>query len=143
MNGLKQIFTPAPPRYYTPERLKEEIVVHIPPTGSRPDRVPTELQNHVPKIIWDERLVAIQTRAAMYNKPLLERIYLAFAVLAVFILPVGLYQIISRSMTLNIEQEQTAKYFFEAKAITFAIFLGTILVFFAPLFFWRWFASAG
>jgi hypothetical protein len=95
----------------------------------------------------------------MYNKPLLERIYvrpfsflprshltysilqLAFAVLAVFILPVGLYQNISRSMTLNIEQEQTAKYFFEAKAITFAIFLGTILVFFAPLFFWRWFVS--
>jgi cell division protein FtsW (lipid II flippase) len=55
----------------------------------------------------------------------------------VFILPIGLYQIIAHSMTLNIKEEESAKYFFEAKAIAFAIFVGTVLVFFVPLWLWK------
>jgi hypothetical protein len=38
----------------------------------------------------------------------------------------------------DLRAEESAKYFFEAKAIAFAIFLGTILVFFGPLWAWGW-----
>jgi hypothetical protein len=60
---------------------------------------------------------------------------------AVLILPMGLYQIISHSMTLNLNEDESAKQFFQAKAITFGIFLGTILVFFGPIFLWKWLVS--
>jgi hypothetical protein len=38
----------------------------------------------------------------------------------------------------KLRSEDSAKAFFEAKAIAFAIFLGTILVFFGPLWAWGW-----
>lgn len=109
--------------------------MYFAPSQPVPATVPYELQGHISQDDWTVRAAAIKDLAFQYYKPLFERVWTVVAFISIIVLPLVLYQIILNSVFEN--GRQTEERFFEARAIGSAVFLGTILFFWLPMYLWK------
>jgi hypothetical protein len=80
MNFFKSLSRPRL-QYYTPERTKDTVVVHLAPARSPLEKVPIELVAFVPRVMWAERLETILQFSAKYHHSRLEGSYLVITIL--------------------------------------------------------------
>jgi len=123
--------------YSAPQRNASDIVLYLDKRHPVPP-VPFELQGQVTPAVWESRLTTLANTSQRYSKVWLERIWVLTGFLASLILPSVLYSVIYNSM--NVVSEDGDVDFArlaESRMITFAIFLGVILFFFAPLAIWK------
>ncbi|PAV18431.1 zf-cchc type zinc finger [Pyrrhoderma noxium] len=116
-------------------REQDKVVIYLSPQQPIPDIVPYELHEHILSDDWYMRNSAIRDMSFNYYKPLFERFYLVVATMSCIILPLILYQIIFNAMFT--QGPHTEGHFFEARAVSFAVFIGTILVFWMPILIWK------
>ncbi|KAL5523494.1 hypothetical protein ACEPAG_7667 [Sanghuangporus baumii] len=117
-------------------RTQDKVVVYVSPRQPVPDMVPYELHEHVFPDDWHSRVLAIRDLAFRYYHPMIERLWLIIASLAVIIIPIALYQVIFNALYEN-QLPHTAEHFYRARAVSFAVFIGTFVVFWAPMLIWK------
>ncbi|THH04204.1 hypothetical protein EW145_g5697 [Phellinidium pouzarii] len=117
-------------------REHEKVVVYLSPKQPVPDMVPYELNDHIFPDDWHIRIMAIRDTTFNYYKPLFERIFFIVATISVVVLPFALYQIILNAMDNN-RRPRSLEQFFQARAISFAISIGTFLLFAIPMLVWK------
>jgi len=128
----------------------------------RPENIPVpyELRDHFSPDKWDSRIIQIKMLCAKYSKPIFERIWFVLAFLACAIIPVALYHVIFLAITPKSLRDafdrdrgmsdrppsnrfdgragdQIEKYMFDTRLITFAIFIGLLIVLWTPYFIWK------
>ena len=106
--------------------------------------VPFELRDHILPDDWHARMTAIRDLAFRFYMPIFERIWLFVATFATLVLPFALYSVIYNSMTsgLNLRTDpDAANKIFKARIISFALFVGTLLVFWGPMVIWKMIVS--
>lgn len=101
--------------------------------------LPYELTGLIPHDVWDQRTQTIKMMCARFSKPLFERIWFITAMLSTLVLPFPLYRLVFNAVFDPSRADET---FFEARAAGFGIFMGIIIVMWAPLAFWKWFGIA-
>ncbi|KAJ6586979.1 hypothetical protein DFH09DRAFT_1142165 [Mycena vulgaris] len=111
------------------------IVLYLSPTQPAPP-VPLELRGQITPDVWADRLAAITRTASRYHKPMFERVWAVIAILAVIIVPAALFQVILSA--LHYKSEPTIRHAYEARGISFAIFVVMILLFLLPLAVWKY-----
>jgi len=123
--------------YSAPQRNASDIVLYLSSNQPIPP-VPFELQGQITPAVWSTRLTTLANTSQRYSKVWLERIWLIVGFLSSLVLPAVLYSVIYNSMNVvsldgNVDFARLA----ESRMITFALFLGVILFFFAPLAIWK------
>ncbi|CAE6466936.1 unnamed protein product [Rhizoctonia solani] len=101
--------------------------------------LPYELSGLVAHDVWDHRTQTIKELCARFSKPMYERIWFFIAMIATLALPLPLYRLVFNAV---FDEKRVNQTFYPARAAGFAIFMGVILVFWAPLAFWKWFGIA-
>ncbi|KAH8118917.1 hypothetical protein DFH11DRAFT_1685957 [Phellopilus nigrolimitatus] len=117
------------------DHKENRVVVYVSPQQPVPDMVPYELHDHIFPDEWHMRITAIRDMSFRYYKPLFERIWFMVATLVVIVFPLLLYRIVFDAIYEN--GPQTPETFFEARAVSIAIFIATILLFWAPMLIWK------
>ncbi|KAJ7497341.1 hypothetical protein FB451DRAFT_227023 [Mycena latifolia] len=110
------------------------IVLYLSPTQPAPP-VPTELRGEITPDVWSDRLAVITHAASRYQKPIFERIWTVLAILAVIIVPVAIFPVVLSALHFN---DSTTSHVFEARGISFAIFVAILLVFLLPIVIWKY-----
>ncbi|KAI5118235.1 hypothetical protein M0805_008871 [Coniferiporia weirii] len=111
------------------------VVVYLSPRQPVPNMVPHELHEHIFPDDWHMRTTAIRDMAFRYYKPLFERIWFMVATIAIIVLPLALYQVIFNVM--YNDGPYTTEQFLQARAVSFGVFVGSIILFAAPMFIWK------
>jgi len=100
--------------------------------------LPYELSGLVAHDVWDHRTQTIKMLCARFSKPMYERIWFIVAMIATLALPLPLYRLVFDAV---FDENRVNQTFYSARAAGFAIFMGVILVLWAPLAFWKWFGT--
>ncbi|EJD02632.1 uncharacterized protein FOMMEDRAFT_133902 [Fomitiporia mediterranea MF3/22] len=116
-------------------REEDKVIVYLSPKQPVPDIVPYELHEHIYPDDWTMRMTTLRDTAFRYYHPMFERVWIIVASLAVIILPLALYQVIFDAMFTN--EQHTAEHYFEARFVSFAVFVGTFIFFWAPVLIWK------
>jgi len=111
------------------------IVLYLSPTQPAPP-VPIELRGEITPDVWADRLAAITRTASRYSKPMFERVWTIVGLLAIIIVPVAIFQVILSA--LHFRNEPTTSHAFEARGISFAIFVTMVLLFLLPIAVWKY-----
>jgi len=98
--------------------------------------VPVELREEISPDVWASRLASITQTASRYNKPLFERTWMLVGLLAIFIVPIAIFQVILKAI--HVDDDTTASHVFEARGISLAIFVALVLFFFVPMAVWKY-----
>ncbi|KIK67355.1 hypothetical protein GYMLUDRAFT_37455 [Collybiopsis luxurians FD-317 M1] len=123
--------------YFSPRRTSNDIVLYLSAQQPNPP-VPFELQGQITPAVWSSRLSAVSTCAARYSKPWFERIWVVTGILASLILPAVLYNVIYDHMNVrNSDGTIDFSRLAESRMITFALFIGVVLLFFTPIIIWK------
>lgn len=117
-------------------RNANKIVLYLSSTHSAPVSVPIELREEITPDVWADRLAAITHTASRYYKPIFERAWAVVAVLAMIIVPSALFQVIVSA--LHFQGDLTVNHAYEARWITFAIFVGLMIFFLLPIAIWKY-----
>jgi len=119
-----------------------EVVVELSPSQS-PPLLPYELQGAVPNGVWESRLRAINRRAARNSKPVLERTWLLLGLIASVAVPITTYILVLNELKKKHEHDEKDDfaYYSTARLAAIGATLGTWLVFFLPLFLWKYTGS--
>jgi len=112
-----------------------KIVLYLSPQQPSPF-VPVELRGEIQPDVWADRLAAITRTASRYNKPMFERVWFTVGFLAIIIVPVAIFQVILSA--LHFRSDPTTSHVFEARAISFALFVGMVILFLLPLAVWKY-----
>jgi len=129
----------AAPGYFVPYRTSNDIVLYLSPKQPTPSSVPFELQSYITAEVWAERVPAIARTAGRYSKPLFERVWFFLGFLACIFVPATLYNLaVARAEDryggfFNVP----GQFFFDLRLVIMAIFIGTALFFFLPMFIWK------
>jgi len=111
------------------------IVLYLSPTQPAPV-VPTELRGEISIEVWTERLAAITRTASRYYKPMFERVWTTVGLLAIIIVPVAIFRVVLSALHFN--ENGTTSHAFEARGISFAIFVVMVLFFLLPIAIWKY-----
>ncbi|KAJ7703139.1 hypothetical protein B0H17DRAFT_1041903 [Mycena rosella] len=111
------------------------IVLYLSPIQPAPP-VPVELRGEITPDVWADRLAAITRTASRYNKPMFERVWTVVALLAIIIVPVVIFQVVLSA--LHFKSDPTTSHAFEARGISFAIFVAMVLFFLLPIVIWKY-----
>jgi len=140
------------------QRTPDNIIITIQKKFDAPP-LPYELQGHVAAETWDFRIRQIHVLCNQFSKPLLERTWLAISILATFVLPISLYDVIFNAVTPkplrdaldrqtlgnappsnrfdgNVD-DAIGKYLMETRGIIFGMLIGIFVVFWLPLISWK------
>lgn len=112
-----------------------KIVVYLSPQHPAPAVIPPELQDHVTADEWNTRIPQIAKLGARYYKPMFERIWMFLALASTLIVPIAVYDPIYRAISKT--NGSPADHFYTARAISFAVFIGILLVFWGPILIWK------
>jgi len=122
--------------------------------------LPYELRDFITPEKWDYRIMQINVLCAKYSKPLFERGWFVFAVLACTVVPFALSNVIFKAITPKAVRDafdretgvsdappsnrfdghvddQVEAYLFDTHMITFAVLIGLLIVLWTPFFFWK------
>jgi len=111
------------------------IVLYLSPTQPAPVSVPIELREEITPDVWADRLSAITRTASRYYKPIFERVWTIVGILAVIIVPVAIFQVVLSALHFR---SDTTSHAFEARGISFAIFVAMVLFFLLPIAIWKY-----
>ncbi|KAL0577318.1 hypothetical protein V5O48_004674 [Marasmius crinis-equi] len=122
-----------------PTRNANEIVLYLSRTQPPPATVPFELQNQITAAVWDLRVSSVIQSSSRYSKPWFERIWMVLALVAIIVVPIAIQSVIYDAI---LQREANGIFFtpesvVKAKAILFAVFLGTCLFFLTPITVWK------
>ncbi|EIN11317.1 hypothetical protein PUNSTDRAFT_42619 [Punctularia strigosozonata HHB-11173 SS5] len=123
------------PKGFAAPKASDKITVYLSANETAPPAPPFELQRWISRDTWNARVPVITRTSAKYSKPMFERVWTLIGLIAVIVLPVALYRVILAAMNDNREGE--VKFFFEAKAVSFGILVGTLLLFWLPMAIWK------
>jgi len=112
-----------------------KVVLYLSPTHPSPVNIPHELQDYITPEEWQGRISALTALAGRYYKPLLERVWMFFALISILVLPIALYNPIF--LSLYKADDDVPSHFFAVRMISFAIFVSTCLLFWVPVFLWK------
>jgi len=112
------------------------IDLHLSPTHPTVP-VPVELQEEISPDVWANRLASITQTASRYNKPLFERTWMLAGLLAIFIVPVAIFQVVVNALHVD-DDDTTTSDVFKARGISLAIFVALVLFFFVPMAVWKY-----
>jgi len=129
---------------------------------SKPENIPLpfEFRGIISPEKWDYRIMQINTLCAKYSRPLFERIWFVFSLIACIVVPAVLNRVIFDAITPKALRDafdrdtgdsndppsnrfdgdsdrSISKYIFETRMITFAIFLGVSIVLWTPFAIWK------
>ncbi|KAJ7680382.1 hypothetical protein DFH06DRAFT_415456 [Mycena polygramma] len=121
---------------FSATRNANKIVLYLSPNRPAPVSVPIELREEITPDVWAGRLSAITEAGSRYNKPMFERVWTVVGILAVIIVPAALFQVILSA--LHFRSEPTASHAYEARGISFALFVGMVLFFLLPIIIWKY-----
>jgi len=127
-------------RYASTQRDQDKVAVYLMASQPVPETVPLELQDSVTQGQWNNRLNEIKRLAFQFYKPLFERIWIVASFLVLLVVPMALYNIIFKVLTKNSDSNdrvQNARAFYNARSISFAIFLGLVALFWLPILAWK------
>jgi len=129
------------------QRDKESIIVYLTQAKGQPTpALPYELKGHIHPDEWSVRLAAITSLTSKFYQPLLERIWVMLAVISIIVVPAAIYPFLLRSYNLVDNDDDdgddddinfNSSDFFKVRIISFGIFFGTFLLFFVPIFVWK------
>ncbi|KAJ3790791.1 hypothetical protein GGU11DRAFT_714891 [Lentinula aff. detonsa] len=124
--------------YSVPQKNSSDIVLYLSTKQPNPP-VPFELQDQITPAVWSTRLSTLANTAQRYCKPWFERVWIVTGILASFILPVVLYNVIYHHMNV-VSADGTVDFarLAESRMITFALFLGAFLFFLVPIAIWKY-----
>ncbi|KAJ7346682.1 hypothetical protein DFH08DRAFT_869028 [Mycena albidolilacea] len=117
-------------------RNANKIILYLSSTRPAPVSVPIELREEITPDAWSGRLAQITQTASRYHKPMFERIWAVVSILAILIVPLALFRVILKAM--HFEDEHTVAHVYEARGISFAIFVGMIIFFLLPIAVWKY-----
>ncbi|KAJ8076541.1 hypothetical protein PM082_000964 [Marasmius tenuissimus] len=121
-------------------RNENEIVLYLSAKQPPPLTVPFELQSQITAAVWDLRISSLLQASLRYSKPWFERIWIIIAVIAFIVVPIALQPVVYNAVLRSDSNDPrffTAQSVVEAKAILFAVFLGTLLLFAIPIVAWK------
>jgi len=99
--------------------------------------LPYELSTVVSPDVWESRVRAIIRLATRYSKPVFERVWIVIGMLATIIVPFFAYALSLRE--LNQKNGLIEANIWDARGISFATTIAVWLVFFVPVFAWKYF----
>jgi len=141
-------------------RTTDNITIVIRPEPDSP-QLPYELSQHLSRETWDFRMRQIRALCLHYSKPMFERAWFIVSTIVTFVVPMVLYPVIFDAVTPKSVRDQfnqsfnngfnpngtridsqriddeISQYYFKARGITLAIFVGIVLLFWGPLIFWK------
>jgi len=117
-------------------RKENNIVLYLSSTRPAPVSVPIELREEITPDVWAGRLDQITQTASRYHKPWFERIWTLLTLLSIIIAPVVLFRVVLSA--LHFGDVETEAHVYEARAISFAIFVGLVIFFVAPVAIWKY-----
>ncbi|KAF7376195.1 Arginine methyl transferase [Mycena sanguinolenta] len=117
-------------------RNANKITLYLSSTRPAPVSVPIEIREEITADVWAGRLAEITQVASRYYKPMFERVWALVAVLAIIIAPVLLFRVILSA--LHFGDDPSVGHVYEARAISFAIFVGLVIFFVAPIAVWKY-----
>jgi len=117
-------------------RNANKIVLYLSSTRPAPVSVPIELREEITPDVWAGRLAQITQTASRYYKPMFERVWAVVAILAIIIVPVALFRVILSAM--HFGDDPTVAHVYEARAISFALFVGLVIFFLVPIAVWKY-----
>jgi len=117
-------------------RKENNIVLYLSSTRPAPVSVPIELREEITPDVWAGRLDQITQTASRYYKPWFERIWTLVTLLAIIIAPVVLFRVVLSA--LHFGDVESEAHVYEARAISFAIFVGLVIFFVAPVAIWKY-----
>jgi len=123
--------------YAMPKRSVSDITLYL-SAAHPPPPVPFELQTQITPAVWSTRLTSLANTAARYSRPWFERIWMVVGIISSLVLPAVLYNIIYNHMNV-VDQDGDVDFarLSESRMITFALFIGVLLVFFVPIAVWK------
>ncbi|KAF5393315.1 hypothetical protein D9757_000640 [Collybiopsis confluens] len=123
--------------YSSATRTSSDIVLYISARQPNPP-VPFELQDQITPAVWSSRLSAVASCTAHYSKPWFERIWVVIGILASLVVPSVLYSVVYDHMNVrNPDGTVDFSRLAESRIMTFALFVGVILLFLAPIAIWK------
>jgi len=114
------------------------ITAYVSKTQGMPP-LPYELSGLVTHETWGQRTQAIKSMCARFSKPLPERIWFMTAMMSTLILPFLFYRIVFDAV---FDPKRPDETFFAARTAGFGVFIGVLLLFWAPLAFWKWLGAS-
>jgi len=119
-------------------RTAGQVVLVLKPKEPVP-LLPYELHEHVTADAWATRIPQLIHLGNRYNKPVLERIWLALMVISAIAVPAGVNSKIFNGLNNNdnLDNFDDFEPIHQTRLITTAIFIGILLVFFIPLGIWK------
>jgi len=135
--------------YNYASRAQGKVIIYLSPKYQSTPPVPFELQTFITTEEWGSRIREITRTASRYSKTLFERIWTITALLATFLIPVILYRVVFDALVGTQEELENNNNFengraisgqklLEARLISFAIFIITLIVFWAPIAIWKY-----
>jgi hypothetical protein len=121
--------------FYNVQRQIGNVVVLLGRPEVPAPPLPNELRPFVSQDVWASRIDAAQRLCHKYTMQLIERIWFMVALTASFFVPVFVDKLVFRSLY-KADQPYSDQYL-KLRGITFAIFFGTLLVFWGPLLLWK------
>ncbi|KAJ7178480.1 hypothetical protein C8R43DRAFT_460663 [Mycena crocata] len=121
---------------FSPTRNASHIVLYLSPSQLAPVSVPIELREEITADVWAGRLDSITRTASRYHKPIFERVWAVVGILAIIIVPVAIFQVVLSA--LHFRNDSTNSHAFEARGISFAIFVAMVLLFLLPITIWKY-----
>jgi len=114
------------------------ITLHVSQAHEMPP-LPYELSGLIAHETWEQRTQVIKGMCARFSRPLFERVWFIVAMISTLVLPFPLYRLIFNAV---FDPKRPNETFFEARAAGFGIFIGVLVVFWAPLAFWKWMGAS-
>jgi len=100
--------------------------------------VPLELQSFISPQEWERRLDAINKLAHRYSKPIMERIWILLGFLLTLIGPILVYRLLAANLPdPEFDLATFRREFTQLKLITLGVFIGILVVAWAPLVLWK------
>jgi len=119
-------------------RNANKIVLYLSSARPAPVSVPIELREEITPDVWAGRLAQITQTASRYYKPIFERVYAVVAILSIIIVPMVLFKVILSAMHFGNDSDPTVANVYEARAISFALFVGMVIFFLVPIVVWKY-----
>lgn len=121
-----------------PQRTPSDILLYL-SRKQPPPVLPYELHGHVSPDAWATRIPNLTNLASRYSYPIFEGCWMLAAFFASIVVPIAVYPVIFRAMSKDHRRPGDREGpFFQARAISFAVFIGIMLFFYVPLFIWKY-----
>jgi len=126
--------------YYNAERAPGKVVLYLYSQYTTNPPVPYELQPFLSQEEWDSRIRVVTRTASRSSKPLMEKLWVITSLIATFLIPMVVFRFVDNAFHVSgssgnsSEKSQKA---FEARLISFGIFIGVAILFWTPLVIWK------